>query len=69
MKNNLSMLMGKYRITALKLSEKTGVSRTSIHGLYHERTTSPDIHTVLKLCKYFSITPNEFFGIKEKKVD
>ncbi|HBY82419.1 helix-turn-helix transcriptional regulator [Staphylococcus sp.] len=67
MDNNLSMLMGKKRVSALKLSKETGISRTAIHGLYHEKTQSPDIKTVLRLCEYFNVTPNEFFGIDEKK--
>ena len=50
MNNNLSLLMGKHRITASKLSAETGISRTSIHGLYHERTENPDTRTVMKLC-------------------
>ena len=36
MRNNLSMIMGRKRVTATKLSEDTGVSRTTIHELYHE---------------------------------
>ncbi|UMT76023.1 helix-turn-helix transcriptional regulator [Staphylococcus roterodami] len=67
MNNNLSLLMGKHRVTASKLSTKTGISRTSIHGLYHERTENPDTKTVMKLCEYFNVTPNEFFGINDKE--
>lgn len=67
MNNNLSLLMGKHRVSALKLHEKTGVSRTSIHGLYHERTENPDTKTVMKLCEYFNVTPNEFLGINKKE--
>lgn len=67
MDNNLSMLMGRDRVSALKLSKETGISRTSIHGLYHERTENPDTKTVMKLCEYFNVTPNEFFGINEKE--
>ncbi|EFS20013.1 helix-turn-helix domain-containing protein [Staphylococcus hominis] len=67
MNNSLSMLMGRDRVSALKLSKETGISRTTIYGLYHERTKSPDMQTVMKLCDYFKVTPNEFFGIKEKE--
>ena len=67
MNNNLSLLMGKHRITASKLSAETGISRTSIHGLYHERTENPDTRTVMKVCVYFNVTPNDFFGINEKE--
>ena len=48
MNNNLSMLMGRDRVSALKLSKETGISRTTIYGLYHERTKSPDMQTVMK---------------------
>lgn len=67
MNNSLSMLMGRDRVSALKLSKETGISRTTIYGLYHERTKSPDMQTVMKLCDYFKVTPNEFFGINEKE--
>lgn len=66
MKNNLSMLMGKERISAVELSKETGISRSTIHGLYHERTENPDTKTVMTLCKFFGVTPNEFFGIEGK---
>ncbi|MCU5746501.1 helix-turn-helix transcriptional regulator [Staphylococcus sp. SQ8-PEA] len=67
MHNNLSLLMRKHRVTASKLSIITGISRTSIHGLYHERTENLDTKTVMKLCEYFNVTPNEFFGINDKE--
>ncbi|HCG2535444.1 TPA: helix-turn-helix transcriptional regulator [Staphylococcus aureus] len=67
MKNNLSMIMGRKRITATKLSEDTGVSRTTIHELYHEKQINPSFSTVSKLCKSLDVTLNEFFGINEKK--
>ncbi|PTE66831.1 XRE family transcriptional regulator [Staphylococcus devriesei] len=65
MKNNLSMLMGKKRVSALKLSRETGVSRTAIYGLYHEKTNNPDIKNLIKLCNYFEITLDEFFYERE----
>ncbi|MBU7228984.1 helix-turn-helix domain-containing protein [Staphylococcus pseudintermedius] len=68
MKNNLSMIMGKKRITAMKLSKETGVSRSTIHSLYHEKTKNPDTQTIIKLCEHLDVTPNEFLGIG-KKVD
>nr|DAN50770.1 MAG TPA: putative DNA-binding protein [Bacteriophage sp.] len=29
--------------------------------MYHERTENPDTRTVMKLCEYFNVTPNDFF--------
>ncbi|HHQ6956613.1 TPA: helix-turn-helix domain-containing protein [Staphylococcus aureus] len=67
MHNNLSLFMGRDRISASRLSMVTGISRASIHSFYHERTEKPDTKTVMKLCEHFNITLNEFFGINEKK--
>lgn len=67
MKNNLSMLVGKNRISVTQLSIEVGISKTSLFNLYHEKTENPDTKTVMKLCEYFDVTPNEFFGIKDKK--
>ena len=67
MKNNLSMLMGTQRKTATKLYEETGVSKTTIHELYHEKQINPSFSTVSKLCKALDLTLNEFFGIDEKE--
>lgn len=67
MKNNLSMLVGKNRISVTQLSIEVGISKTSLFNLYHEKTENPDTKTVMKLCEYFNVTPNEFFGINEKE--
>lgn len=43
MRNNLSsILWEEIAFLRRKLSMVTGISRTSIHGLYHERTENPD---------------------------
>ncbi|WP_049417784.1 helix-turn-helix domain-containing protein [Staphylococcus hominis] len=65
MKNNLSMLMGKKRISTLKLSEETGISRNAIYGLYHEKTSNPDIQNLITLCNYFGVSLNEFLNLEE----
>ncbi|HDT6292447.1 TPA: helix-turn-helix transcriptional regulator [Staphylococcus aureus] len=67
MHNNLSLFMGRNHISASRLSMVTGISRTSIHSFYHERTEKSDTKTVMKLCEHFNITLNEFFGIIEKE--
>lgn len=69
MKNNLSILMGKERISVTKLSKKIKVSPTTLYNLYHEKTDNPDTKTVMTLCDFFGVTPNEFFGIEGKGGD
>ncbi|MCJ0933383.1 helix-turn-helix transcriptional regulator [Mammaliicoccus sciuri] len=67
MKNRLSVLLGMKRVTVSKLSDETGISRSTLHSLYHERTVNPDTQTVMTICKYLGVTPNEFFGIEPIK--
>lgn len=67
MNNNLSLLIGKKRISVSSLSNDTSISPTPLYSLYHERTANPDTKTVMKLCEYFNVTPNEFFGINERE--
>nr|WP_241965707.1 helix-turn-helix domain-containing protein [Staphylococcus simulans] len=35
--------------------------------MYHEKTKNPDTSTIIKICKYLKITPNEFLGIDNKE--
>ncbi|AGZ26169.1 helix-turn-helix domain-containing protein [Staphylococcus pasteuri] len=63
MKNKLSVLLGQKKESVMYLSEKTGISPTTLYSLYHEKNKNPDTKTIMVLCKYFDITPNDFFGI------
>ncbi|HCD18166.1 XRE family transcriptional regulator [Macrococcoides caseolyticum subsp. caseolyticum] len=65
MKNNLSLILGAKRITISKVSKETGISRTTLTGIYHEKTNNPDSATVLKICSYLGITPNQFYGYEK----
>ena len=49
--------------------EDTGIAKTTLYGLYKETTENPDTKTVMKLCKYLKVTPNDFFGIEESVVN
>ncbi|WJP98437.1 helix-turn-helix domain-containing protein [Macrococcus bovicus] len=63
MKNKLSLILGAKRINMSELCKATGISRTTINGLYHEKTSNPDMRTIQVLCDYLNITPNQFLGI------
>lgn len=69
MENNLSTILGSKRISVSKLQEGTGISRTTLHRLYHEKSKNPDSKTVMAICKYLNVTPNEFWGIEEKEAN
>ncbi|WP_414052086.1 helix-turn-helix domain-containing protein [Macrococcus animalis] len=65
MKNKFSAILGEKRLKVSDVYEATKISRTTLHALYHERTENPDTKTIMKICDFLDITPNDFFGIKE----
>ncbi|MHD0383185.1 helix-turn-helix domain-containing protein [Staphylococcus simulans] len=67
MRNNLSTLMGAKKVKISELSKETGISQTTIRGLYYERTNKVEMRTILKICEYFKVTPNELLGIEPIK--
>ena len=52
----LSTLMGKARYSIQDVHVKTGLARSTITQLYHDRATRIDFETVEKLCALFSCT-------------
>ena len=67
MENNLSILMGEKKTNIADVHKGTGLPRTTISSLYHEENPNPSTKVVMKLCKYFEVTPNDFFGIKGER--
>ncbi|HBI3636696.1 TPA: helix-turn-helix transcriptional regulator [Staphylococcus aureus] len=63
MKNNFRVILAIKKISIADVFEDTGIAKTTLYGLYHEKTKNPDTSTIMRLCKYLEITPNEFFGI------
>lgn len=66
MKNKFSAILGEKRLKVSNVHEATQISRTTLHALYHEKTENPDTKTILTICEYLDVTPNEFFGIEVK---
>ncbi|WP_239748537.1 helix-turn-helix transcriptional regulator [Mammaliicoccus sp. A-M2] len=69
MKNNFRILLAERKTNVAKVCDKTGISKTTLYGLYHENTQNPDFKTIMKLCDYLGITPNEFLGINKSVND
>jgi DNA-binding Xre family transcriptional regulator len=67
MKCNLSTIMGKNRCCIEDVHKGTGLSRSTITELYHDRATRIDYTTIEKLCQYFRITVDELFTIEQKE--
>ena len=53
-KCKLSTLMGENRYNMGYVHEKTGLSRTTISNLYHDRMERIDYVTLSKLCELFN---------------
>ena len=50
-KIHLSKLMGEKKLNIQKLSDISGLSRTTISNLYHENVSRLDFETLESLCK------------------
>lgn len=63
MKNNFRILIAEKKLSIADVHNGTGISKTTLYGIYRETTTNPDSKTIIKLCDYLNVTPNEFFGV------
>ncbi|CCI59760.1 MULTISPECIES: helix-turn-helix domain-containing protein [Staphylococcus] len=69
MGNAFRILIAERKLNIADVHEDTGIAKTTLYGLYKETTENPDTKTVMKLCKYLKVTPNDFFGIEESVVN
>ncbi|MDK8176495.1 XRE family transcriptional regulator [Staphylococcus condimenti] len=67
MKNNFRVILAIKKLSIADVFKGTGIAKTTLYGLYHEKTKNPDTSTIIKICKYLKITPNEFLGIDNKE--
>ena len=67
MKCQLSKLMGQYRYSIQDVHEKTGLARTTITQLYHDKAARIDFKTIEKLCILFNCQINELLKLEETK--
>lgn len=50
---HLSTLMGRDKLTISELSRRTGVNRSTITAMYHEKATRVDLPALERLCAAF----------------
>ncbi|WP_204178027.1 helix-turn-helix transcriptional regulator [Staphylococcus sp. GDY8P11P] len=65
MKNEFRVILAERKLKISDVYSATGIAKTTLYGLYHEKTTNPSMPIIMKLCDYLNITPNEFFGIEK----
>lgn len=71
MQCKLSKLMGQSRYSIQDVHKKTGLARTTITQLYHDKATRIDFTTIEKLCSLFNCEINDLLeleGIKDKRI-
>lgn len=71
MKCMLSTMMGKARYSIQDVHIRTGLSRSTVTQLYHDKATRIDFETIEKLCELFSCDINDLFcleGISLEKI-
>ena len=61
-KNNFNTLMAERQLKITRVSNDTGISRTTLTALSQEMSKGVQLDTLNTLCNYFSITPCEFFS-------
>lgn len=57
----LSTLMGKERYSIQDVHVKTGLARSTVTQLYHDKAKRIDYDTVEKLCALFNCEINDLF--------
>lgn len=67
--SKLSILMGTKRYNIQDVYEKTGLARSTIANLYHDKTQRIDYDTLDKLCKLFECSVGDIIEYKEDNND
>ena len=70
MKCRLSTLMGQARYSIQDVHNKTGLARSTVAQLYHDKATRIDFETIEKLCNLFDCSISdllEFENVEEFK--
>ncbi len=66
MRCQLSTLMGKERYSIQDVHLKTGLARSTVTQLYHDKATRIDYDTIEKLCSLFECDMSELFILEGK---
>ncbi len=65
MKNNFRVILAKRRKKTSEVAEATGISKSTLIGLYYERTKNPEAETLLKIADYLGVTIDELLTTEE----
>lgn len=60
-KCQLHKILGERRMHLSELQRASGLSYTTLHNLYNERSTRIDINTIDQICRVLEIQPGDLF--------
>ena len=66
-KCNLSALIGAKKLKISDVVKDTGINRSTVTRLYHEKTTRIDFETLETLCKYLNCNIADFLTIDDNE--
>lgn len=67
MRCKLSTLMGQNRYSIQDVHNKTGLARSTVTQLYHDKATRIDFETIEKLCNLFQCEINDLLKLESVK--
>lgn len=56
MRNNFAIILAKQRKKIIDVHEETGISIYTLTQLYYERTSNPELQTLLKIADNLNVT-------------
>ena len=65
----LSTLLGERRIKMAELSRMTGVSKTTINAMYHDRVRKIDYGVLERICKALDCRLSDILEYVEEKIE
>ncbi len=63
--NKFSVLLGERLIKITEISERTGISRTTLTNLYYKRSKSISFDVLNKLCEFFDCSIEDIIEFKK----
>ncbi len=67
LESNLKVIMWKKKISQTKLSELSGINRSTISMIANEKNDSFEIKTALKIAKALEVSVEEIWSIIEEE--
>ncbi|MBL4761309.1 MAG: helix-turn-helix transcriptional regulator [Gammaproteobacteria bacterium] len=64
---NLSRYMGEQKMNISDVARQTGLNRSTISLLYHERASRIELDTIEKLCGVFKCELGDLLEIKDEE--